>query len=196
VVDDTYITKIFKNNFHYSGHITIDDLGRVSVSGSVWASAVFSTGVLPVRFLEVERDFDLKIQTPLMSLEGCPETVGKDFRILGASLTSLVGAPKRINGDAVFALGTRSNFKTLEGFPNYVGGVTRIRYTPTLGLLRLLNTHTRIDLTTTMDSGGAMLAAAEIVGDILNRYVGLGKRGAVRCQKELIAAGYEGNARW
>jgi hypothetical protein len=193
MVDSDLIHKTLLQNFHHIGRVEIDDQGHVSVHGSVAASSNFSQ--LPVTFSHVAGTFDLKIQPTLTTLVGCPNIVGGDFRVLGSILNTLEGAPIEIEGNARFGNQSHHDLKNLLGFPRRVGGITRVRYQPDLGMLRLLNTQKEIVLY--ISQGYEFLARdGAKVSDILNKYVGEGKRGAIRCQKELISAGFEGNARW
>jgi hypothetical protein len=127
----------------------------------------------------------------LTSLEGCVERVKGDFICNSNLLTDLVGGPKVVEGSFQVA---GNPLTSLVGFPTIVVGVASLTYNPNLALLRtLVAGHIGLDGPTENHMRDANLLEVE---HILNKYAGEGKRGVIRCQKELIAAGFEGNAKW
>jgi len=140
----------------------------------------------------------------LITLEGAPQTVGGSFNCYNNKLTTLEGAPQTVGGGFYCF---RNQLTTLAGAPQTVGDVfncsdtplatlegipiklklLQLSYSPNLPLLRTLYAQEVEFLPKLRDPA---------VLEILNRYAGEGKRGVIRCQKELIAAGFEGNARW
>jgi len=135
-----------------------------------------------------------------------PHTVGGYYWCNNCKLTTLAGAPRKVKGffcsdnqlqtllgapdevvDDFFCI--NNPLKSLEGLPKHIPGELRLTYDENLPLLRAL-----VASMVTFDNYYEDLA--EDVQQILKKYAGEGKRGAIRCQKELIAAGFEGNAKW
>lgn len=127
--------------------------------------------------------FDCR-QNNLKTLEGGPSTVNGDFRCEGNKLTNLVGAPLKVTGWLTCA---NNPLTSLEGIPTELGGI-ELEYNRDLPLLRLLYAK-QIDFYFAGRS-------AKIVTNILNKYAGQGRSGAIDCKRELVAAGFEGNAKW
>lgn len=148
----------------------------------------------------------------LTSLEGCPTHVGYEFdcsmneltslahgpQDVGSSggpfgghylcannlLTNLVGAPKVVPG--MFTC-HENPLKSLKGIPDTIGKVLTVSYEPNLPLLRVL-TYPKLRI--------QLVDAPVDVYNILMKYEGQGKQGALACAAELIKLGYKGNARW
>ncbi len=78
-------------------------------------------GELLVRFGVVKGNFIVNmVFNPLVSLEGVPQKVGKDFILDNVDrLTSLVGSPKEVGRD--FIVRKCDSLKSLEGAPQKVG---------------------------------------------------------------------------
>jgi len=96
---------------------TINSDGVVDVDGNVY---LFNSGLnkLPLKFGKVSGYFDCSLNK-LISLEGCPESVGDYFYSFANKLTTLEGCPKSVGGN----LTCRSNeLTTLEGCSKSVGG--------------------------------------------------------------------------
>ena len=122
----------------------------------------------------------------LVSLEGAPAHVGGNFWGGGEGgplLTSLVGAPSYVGG--IFSFVNGLNLTSLEGAPAHVGREFRCTWTPHLPLLRLV-----------MYPQVHLHDCADKVNDIMDKYVGQGKPGAIKAAAELIRAGFKENARW
>ena len=123
-------------------------------------------------------------QNNLETLEGGPKTVNGDFRCDGNKLTNLIGAPTKVTG---FLTCTHNSLTSLEGIPTELGGI-ELEYERELPLLRLLYAK-HIDFY----YGGR---SARAVKEILMKYAGQGRAGAIDCKRELVAAGFEDNAKW
>ncbi len=215
MVDTTLLTAEFWNDFGYNGTLEFHDAHTVSVKEDELYSG--SVGVRPHvtelgwKFLQVEGTFTAQ-GSALTTLEGAPpwigdalyvrncpnltslgstlSYVGGSMTISGTALSSLKGGPKTVKGHVI--LYANQSLVSLEGFP--VEGVDKVEidYTPTLPLLRLLVSPV-IWLTTTTSGTSSDTAKVE---KILDKYAGQGKRAVFKCKKELIEAGFEGNARW
>lgn len=118
----------------------------------------------------------------LKSLQGAPRLVGEDFFCRTNYLTSLVGCPTHVPG----GLCAYDNpFQSLVGAPDHVGQYVEITYEAQLPLLRLC-----------MFKSIMILDCPEPVNDILHKYAGQGRPGALLAAAELIRARYVENARW
>ena len=118
----------------------------------------------------------------LTSLHGAPYHVVGDFRCSSNRLADLQGAPTHVGRDF---LCDRNKLVSLTGAPDHVGDVFVCTYSTQLPLLRLtMYTHMNV-----------MNAPTPII-EILDKYVGKGKPGALKAAAELIKAGYKDNARW
>jgi hypothetical protein len=156
----------------------------------------------------VDEDFDVD-HNPLgdNGLQGGPQQVVGNYWCNHCSLTTLAGAPRKVGSfycsynrlqnlkgapeevDEDFFC-TDNPLKSLEGLPARIPGELRLTYDENVPLLRTLGA----ELVTF--SNWHTGSEAEKVQEILQEYQGQGKRGVIRCQKDLIKAGYEGNARW
>mgnify|MGYP005988599243 CR=1 FL=1 len=79
------------NKFSINNYIITDDL-QVMVFGNVNLNGKLDVKKLPISFKSVDGYFDIS-NNSLESLEGCPESVLKDFNCAFNSLESLFGAP-------------------------------------------------------------------------------------------------------
>jgi hypothetical protein len=161
-----------------TGSVSIDDDGTVSVDDSVYLLKEVSK--LPIKLQSVQGNFDA-YGSGLETLENFPHYVGNDLIINSNNLESLRGAPDHVGGALLL---THNPLTTLEGFPSHVGGKVTITWSENLPLLR------------TLIAREIILYGKPRVMVILNKYAGQGRRGMFACKKELIEAGFEGNARW
>lgn len=152
---------------------------------------------------EVSLDFDCS-RNRLTTLKGAPRTVGGEFSCNFNRLTTLEGAPDYVGGD--FSC-ERNILITLKGAPKKVGGDF---YCTGNNLTSLKDIHKII----TNIKGefycqgnrikshvlGLLLidGITEICGgkndewcDILNKYLGMGRKGLLDCQNDLIEVGLE-----
>jgi hypothetical protein len=123
----------------------------------------------------------------LKSLEGGPNTVSGAYICSYNELTDLRGAPDQVPKRFV-AHG--NPLKSLEGCPSFIGERFHLTYTLTLPLLRTLVALDGVVFDVSDDDVDPVLER------ILDKYKGQGRRGAFACKKEMIEAGFEGNARW
>jgi hypothetical protein len=124
---------------------------------------------------------------PLESLRGAPSHIRGEFLLQETLIGSFEGGPKKVDG---FLLALECHqLRTLDGFPEAVPHVV-IEWHKDLPLLRTLVAN-EINFASTQFPE----KAAEVMMT-MRPFAGLGKRGAIKCQKALIAAGFEGNARW
>jgi len=178
--------------------------GSVDVFGSA-RMVLPAGGQIPVQFNHVTRWFQAE-NMQLTSLKGCPHSCTDLFvarneltdlqhcpmRLAGLDvshnkLTSLVGIPDELE----YLDATRNPLQTVQGLPPAIQEelAVYVDYQENLPLLRLL-------VATEIKIFGDDKNLFEPVNGILNKYAGEGKRGAIRCQKALISAGFEANARW
>jgi hypothetical protein len=180
MVDKDAVAKLFRSWFDTdSVQFEVNDDGTISGEGCIQNAAKFPEGQLPVRFKNFKGSLFFT-HAGLHTLEGAPEFLDGDLRVRHNLLENLHGAPKIITG----ILSLLSNpLTSLVGFPNSVGRVV-LDDDPQLPMLRLLNAKE------------IKLSGSRGIEHILNAYAGEGKRGVIRCQKDLIKAGFEGNAQW
>ena len=141
--DKNVVKEWIKNNYKITGKLTISDDFVVDCDRGVYVKNKSITSLTNslFRWGKVEGNFTCSF-TPITSLEGAPEEVGKDFdcsdcvklKTLEASpeyvggtfscdgcrnLISLEGAPKKVGGD--FDCVDCCNLTSLEGAPEEVG---------------------------------------------------------------------------
>lgn len=160
--------------------VSLDEEGRVNITGTITFRRKGQTE-FPLWFGKVTGNFYAE-GLALRSLEGAPYEVGKSFIVKQNKLSTLAGGPKYVGGhySAVF-----NPLVNLDGLATSIGDSFSFNYTPTLPLLRTL-------------------AAKRIwpnpdqveLEKILAKYAGHGRAAAIDCKRELVEAGYEGNARW
>jgi len=199
MVDKNEILKRFADYFHHSGNVTVDDQGLVSVTDDVYMGR--KRDKLPVAF-DFVGDFvcaevglktlegapnrvgrDVSLQGNLLtSLQGFPQEVGRNVRLDNNQLTDLKGLPSKLSGSLVIIY---NPLTSLEGFPTSVGEVY-LGYQENLPLLRTLGAQTIV----------LWEKSRYEVEQILNKYAGQGRAAAIDCKRDLVRAGFEGNARW
>lgn len=224
MVDVTKIENLLKKHFDIRGTVNVDaNTGKVDVQGEVLLKDKFKLTRLPVQFGHVTGNF-ICDDKKLLHLQGAPASVGGDFycdhnqltHLQGApasvagsfycqdnKLTHLQGAPASVGGhfscndnqlthlkDAPASVGGHfrchgNPLVNLQGAPTSVGGNFYCDYNPHLSLLRVLN-YTQF----------AIFEAPDLVTQIMKRYAGTGKAGAIKAAVELVQAGYKDNARW
>ncbi len=204
-IDKATIEKIIKTRFQRM-KFTIDDNGEVTVIGHCIAKTPWpESAKLPITFKQVSIGFYCSYAN-LISLEGSPEFVGGNFVCDGNQLTTLSGSPSRVIGDFSCThnqltsldglprnlLGTlhcnHNPLTSLDGLPDDFLGKIRLSWNPKLPLLRLLKCE---------DIGISQVSAPGLT-NIMNRYCGanFSRSSIVQCQKEMVNAGFEGNASW
>lgn len=178
MVNKDLISQACEDHFVFGRDYEIHDDGLVSTYGSVRFKTPMSK--LPVHFKYVGGKFDCA-DMRLTSLEGSPQEVGKMFDCRWNKLTTLVGAPEHV---ADFAC-THNPLKNMVGLSSQIDGTVSFDYNPQLPLLRTL----------VADRIWPYPDQVKLE-EILNKYKGQGKVGAIKCAAELIKAGYKENARW
>lgn len=192
MVDKTQIDRAFRVFFRVQGRYTIDDAGVIDVDGDLDARDTFPGPHLPVQLGTVNGDCNLDVQDRLTDLQGAPHTVNGEFRVLSKNLLSLKGVPSRVRGSCV----VRSfSLKSLEHLPE-TATLLRINISYNLPLLRLTERSYLIVWGYPTSLGGVSNPKLQAATDIMNKYVGTGKPGAIKAAVELIRAGCKENARW
>jgi hypothetical protein len=192
MVDKTEIDRAFRVYFRVLGTYEIDHEGRINVKGDVNAREDFSGPHLPVQFGKVEGDCDLEVQDRLQDLQGAPHTVTGEFFVLAKNLTHLTGAPEHVGARCVL----RSNqLRSLAHLPKTAQAL-RINMSPTLPLLRLTERSYPIVWGFPASLGGTSNPLLKKATEIMDKYVGTGRAGALQAAVELIKAGCKENARW
>ncbi len=127
----------------------------------------------------------------LRSLEGCPEIIHGEFTCSRNYLVSLQHGPKHVEGNYDCS---HNPLTSLEYLPDIIGGYLKVPWSKDLGLLRLVK-YQRVYLYNRQGTIGKDLESPQ---NILNKYSNpqATRRDILACQKELIDAGYEGNAAW
>jgi hypothetical protein len=180
IEDTSSILKILNRHFKITGKIDINN-GIIDVDGNV--NLIKKISKLPVQFGNVSSDFSCS-GNQLTTLEGAPRSIGGGFSCSDNQLITLQGAPSSVGGGFNCY---NNKLTTLEGAPISVGGGFHCSYNNNMPLLRLLliKDVKKISLQPKND----------IVKNILNKYLGQGRGGALQCAAELTKAGYKGNAR-
>ena len=205
MVDVDKINRDLYENFEVDGSIKIDpSTGVVDVEGNIHLN--YKMTHLPVTFGTVTGNFIVS-NRGLTSLKGSPQTVGGSFVCWQNPITSLEHAPL-VAKEAVYTrdclltslehcpqtseLYTQQNpLQSLNGLPDNLKFVG-VTYNPDLGLLRLLQAQKiQIYSSDSYDRSDQIKCY-----QILNKYTGQGKPGAIRAAAELIRAGLKGVARW
>ena len=171
--------------------ITVHNDGTVDVSGD--GSLVFKDDIgvtwnqLPFKFGKFSSNL-MMAGAGLRTLEGFPEEI-IDGRLVVSrnNLKNFKGGPKRVD-DGVSAR-NMPYLTSLEGFPTQINGWVRLDYDPNLPLLRTLVAKKGIVL---FPSG----PRTERIENIMDKYAGQGRAAVIDCKRDLVAAGFEGNARW
>jgi hypothetical protein len=167
-----------------NGDVHIHDDLTVDVSGIVNAAKrPFPNGELPVKFGEVGGLY--VDNTGLKTWHNSPRVVYGHVWAHNNPLENLVGAPAEVHGFFGIPL---TKIQDISNLPMHITGVA-LDYHTHMPLLRALNAKT-VDFPSTKDP------APEKVKEIMQRYAGEGKPGAIRAAGELIRAGFKENARW
>jgi hypothetical protein len=179
MVDVEEIKALLKKYFTILGNVTIQPDGVVDVKGQVLLKKKVKQ--FPVQFGDVSEAFAC-YEKSLTTLIGSPRRVGGDFTCWENALITLQGAPDYVGGN--FWCNTHK-LVSLQGAPAHVGGTFFCTYNAHLPLLRL-SMYNRVLIS----------HAPDPVKEIMDKYVGQGKVGALKAAAELIKAGYKDNARW
>jgi len=155
---------------------------------------------IPFNFGKVIGDFNCHNKN-LMTLHGCPFEVGGVFVCSHNKLTSLVGGPKKagaydcssnnisnlIGGPVEVGIFICVNTKltSLDGIATSIDSIS-VNWFKTIELLRLIKI-----------SEVTLYSAPSKVQEIIQKYCGQRplRQAIIKCQRELIDAGYEDNAK-
>ena len=180
MVNKTLIIKELKRLAKVSGSVSVDDQGLISCTGDVIYK---DTSYVPLKFDRVMGDFDCSF-SDMDSLLGVPTYVGGNFYCSQNRLKSLHHSPKHV-GASFICCGNA--IIDLTGAPDFVGSVFHLPYTPAQNLLRLCTYNSVL-----WCKGNV----PEPVEQIIKKYLGQGKAGAIKAAAELIKAGYPQHAKW
>jgi hypothetical protein len=182
--------------------IEVEQDGTVNVSSNCVAHQEMAR--FPVKFGRIEGTF-IADRCNLATLAGSPKHVNGIFSVNGNFLSTLAGGPEYV-GEDFFC--DKNHLTDLKGAPNVTDNFScednplvsleglpvnsemiHVTYQKNLGLLRLVGVK-----------AAAVVVSHELheVDAILEKYMGQGpdlRSRILQCQKELISAGYAGNAR-
>jgi hypothetical protein len=192
MVDKTQIDRDFRLFFKVRGTYTIHDTGMIDVDGDLSARGSFRGAHVPVQLGTVNGDCDLESQDNLTDLQGAPHTVKGTFIVIADQLISLKGAPSHVTRNCVIR---SNNLSSLEHLP-LTAQALRLNMSPQLPLLRLTERSYPIVWGYPTSLGGASNPQMRAATEIINKYVGAGKAGALKAAAELIKADCKANARW
>ncbi len=157
--------------------------GTVDVAGGVYLVNI-ELERLPVQFGTVGGIFDC-CWNQLTSLEGAPRTVGGSFSCNNNRLTSLEGAPSTVGGDFYCHTNRLTSLVGVHRILRRIGGMLSIRDNPIasggIGLILV--------------EGLTKIVADQPAFEIIEKYLGQGNKGVLRCQEALHDAGFEEFAR-
>lgn len=200
------ISTVLEQYFIIDGDFSVDIEGLISVNGSVIPSGGKKLDKLPVNFETVNGRFACD-NMGLTTLEGCPKYIKGNFNCRDNKLESFYGGPEEVERSFVCAnneiplknlIGSpkrvqhfilQTPIESLEGLPEIIRGKIEILNNETLPLLRLLFVK-ELKMIRIID-----LINHDELEDILNKYIGQGRAGAIQCAAELTRAGYKGNAK-
>lgn len=192
MVDKSEIGRAFRVFFLVLGKYTISDTGVIDVKGDVESRDEFPGPHLPVKFGTVTGNFNLKEQHNLIDLQGAPHTVGGEFFVIAPKMADLTGAPRQVNAICVLR---SQDLKSLEHLPESCA-LLRINMHPTLPLLRLTERSYPIVWGYPYAHGASGNPKLKLATDIIDKYRGTGKAGALKAAAELIRADCKENAKW
>jgi hypothetical protein len=159
---------------------------QIHVYGDVW---LFDGSMIPILIDVVHGDF--KCDAPIRDLRNSPTVVTGHYSINNLiQMDNLVGAPREVGS---FAL-THGVPRSLEGLPQRIHHEygLGIPYGKNLGILRVLLVKDLQVFSMHDPHSGEVDDRLEA---ITNRYLNRGWGGMVPCARELIKAGYKGNAK-
>ena len=203
MTDQQQILQTFNKHFEHRGQVSVDAQGLISCTGKVKLTTRVER--LPCAFLKVDGFFDCSYSS-IQTLEGAPQIVGGKFSASNCILATLEGAPRKCGG--FWVLGNQlQNLKggpdwvdgnylchsnpltSLEGLARHISKQFRCDITPDLGLLRILQTGT--------DEFFDLAHVNRPPLTIINKYLDMGGgwNRMVPCARELIWAGFPGNAK-
>ena len=119
----------------------------------------------------------------LTSLDHAPPECTRSFWCMGNNLTTLVNLPRVMSG---YINCSGNPLKNLNGWDYVTHAEFIVTYSEHLPLLRCIQS-TKVVIKDPVPWQ---------VQSILDKYVGQGKAGAIKCAVELVKAGYKRNAKW
>ena len=182
---DDNIRRALETHFRISGRPTIRSDGSVDVVGDV-ETMERDLLKIPVKFGTVTGDFNASF-TLITSLINSPRRVGGFCSFYYTNITSLEGAPEYVGGN--FIVSACRKLDSLTGAPKKIGGFFGCDHNNHKPYYMAL-----LDLTNSDFS--RILLVDKILSGICNKYSGTGARGVLPFASELIAAGFEFNARF
>jgi hypothetical protein len=167
--------------------------GKVSSTRNVEDLQVIKTlSQLPVTWdkLTHHADFHMTHCESLQTLEGSPTTVEGSYAMVHTRIRDLKGGPTTVG----IGMNITQNLqlRSLEGLPTHIGEWLNLTWNPQLPLLRILLVQ---GLNQGVEIFGDELKPMRQLEKIINKYIGRGYSGMVPCARELIKAGFKGNAR-
>lgn len=177
--------------FDIAGNVITNKDGSISIDGDVTGMRSSLTK-LPIQFDTIRGMFACGA-TKLTSLKGCPKIVGYDFYCDSTEIESLEGGPKKVGRD--YHCQNITTLKSLIGLPKSIDGSITLTFLSDLPLLRLLFVEGLKHIHFYDIKEGMPTAELLKLSEILEKYIGQGRRGAIQCAAEMSQAGYRNNAR-
>lgn len=178
------ILTILDEYFYIDGRAEIRD-GLVNVFGHAkMVKSEYNMPKIPVKFGSITGDFWCREQS-ILSLEGAPHFVGREFDCSNSAITSLKFSPKSVDYSYI-CYGVLMN--SFDGISETIEHMILITYKEHLPLLKLLT----IKKLKYVEFHAEDNHPVEL---IINKYLGKGRSGMLQCAAELTKAGYKGNAR-
>ena len=169
MVDKDQILNLFHDNFEViHADVVVNDQGLVDV-------------------LQMPKSPRCVVHLARLFPDGLPVSFGRvegNFDASRSNIKTLKNFPQVITGN-LYTEGNRNLRQFYDFNIQEIQGMWYTDYKQSQHLLKMLVAR-KIQLTD----------APREVSDILNKYVGQGKPGAIKCAAELIRAGFKENARW
>lgn len=196
MVDKEAVLETFQHYFNYGDEIihnkqySWDPNGKLNIHTGISVEFGFPMpdGMWPVEFGRIEGILNMQ-NSGLQHLEGGPVEVWEDLDLSLNPLVNLKGLTTHIGGRLLLE---GIKFKSLEGLPPNLS--VEISWYPDMPMLRLL-TCKWIELPWRQMQLPADAPEKQVLS-ILRKWRHHGKAGVIDCKRELVAAGFEGNARW
>jgi hypothetical protein len=177
------------DKYYYAHDSIIDENGLVNGSDISLKNEGNLVSKLHIRFGKVV-NFDCSYHL-LSTLDGAPSDVEKDFTCRNNRLKSLIGGPRTV-GLEYFA--QQNPLTSLEGIPDSIGVAFRITYNESLPLLRCVTLN--CPLIAIYRSSGSKKFNTTLITKYHEDNDLTAKAKIWKCQQDLIANGFEGNAAW
>lgn len=181
---DELLRKYFKFSNSYSYHN-----GIINVDGS--CELIRKIDKIPVKFGTISGDFTC-IDKNLTTLENSPKIIKGNFICQRNKIINLLHGPEYV-GMSLMCDDNRL-LQSLDGLPKNADHIM-LTYSRTLPLLKLIFVEGLSSLYLTFDHSTENISDADSVYEILFKYLGKGRKGAIQCAAELTKAGFKDNAR-